>query len=239
MVCQACNTANRSAAYCVGCGQGLRRARGRPPWLRLAGFALALIAVVAGCAALAISVPRVETISQMPRFLHPRPAIATRDVVVTGMQSMKALATAKYTIQTIVAVEDRGYLGPLTADRILLRANADVLAGIDLGTITAKEIQANGDSVTIKLPAASLISKDVDFQVYDRRRGWLATTNKDLQNVAEQQARKEIIATACAKGILREAEANAQNALRPFVLNLGFTRVDFTATPPDAKACAP
>jgi hypothetical protein len=215
------------------------RRRRIPSWL-LRRLLLLAILLAAG-AALAVSPlgQRLGALGQLLGQLGGGQRIAiTRETVVLGIQSMSQLATAKYTIQTVVEIEQRGALGPLTSDRILLRADADVLAGIDLGAIAAANVQTAGEDVTITLPAPKLVSKDISYQVYDRKRGWFASTNKDLQSAAEDKARAEIVATACQKGILKEAQANAESALRAFLLNLGFKQVTFIATPPDAAACA-
>jgi hypothetical protein len=201
---------------------------------------LILLLVVVGCGALAVFTPagqRLGTLGELLSRMSSTRTVATRDTVILGVQGMSQLATAKYTIQTIVEVEDRGFFGPLTKDRILLRANADVLAGIDLSRIKAEHIQTDGDSVSITLPAPALVSKDITYQVYDRQRGWFAATNKDLQSAAEEQARADILTTACEKGILKEAQTNAEATLRMFLVNLGFKQVNFTATPPGAAAC--
>jgi hypothetical protein len=202
---------------------------------------LLLLALLISCAALAYSPAgrQLGTLAQLLSRTGGGRTIATRETVVLGIQSMSQLATAKFTLQTIVEVEDRGYFGPLSKDRILLRANADVLGGIDLGAIKAEQVQADGDSIAITLPPPTLVSKDITYQVYDRRRGWFAATNKDLQSAAEAQARADIVATACEKGILRDAQSNAEDALRAFLLNLGFKQVSFTATPPGPDACKP
>ncbi|HEU5011108.1 MAG TPA: DUF4230 domain-containing protein [Roseiflexaceae bacterium] len=201
--------------------------------------AVLLLLLVISCAALAYSPlgQRFDTLAHLLSQFGGGRTIATRDVVVLGVQRMSQLATAKYTIQTIVEVDDQGYFGPLTHDRLLLRANAHVLAGIDLSAIKAEQVQTNGDSVSIMLPAPTLVSNDITYHVYDRQRGWFAATNKDLQSAAETQARADIVKTACEQGILREAQANAETALRPLLLNLGFQHVTFTATPPAADAC--
>lgn len=202
---------------------------------------LMLPALLVGCLALAYSPAGQQfgALAQLIGRMGGGRTVATREVVVTGIQSMSQLATAKYTIQTIVEVEDQGFFEPLTNDRILLRANAEVLAGLDLGALEAEQVQTNGDSVTVVLPAPTLVSKDITYQVYDRQRGWFAATNKDLQSAAEAQARADIVKTACEQGILQEAQTNAEATLRTFLLNLGFSQVTFTATPPAAEACRP
>jgi hypothetical protein len=243
MVCPSCRTYNRAgAAFCVDCGTMLtRRSRRRflPRWLLRPLLLLGILLVASAALAFSPLGQRLGALGQLlSRLGGGERTAVTRETVVLGIQSMSQLATAKYTIQTVVEVEQRGALGPLTSDRILLRANADVLAGIDLGAIAAANVQTNGEEATITLPAPKLVSKDITYQVYDRKRGWFASTNKDLQSAAEAQARTEIVATACQNGILTEAQANAESALRAFLLNLGFKQVTFIATPPDARACA-
>lgn len=243
MQCPSCRAHNRAAAgFCVHCGAALvvgRRWRLMPHGLmRPLVLILALMAACSGLA-YASGAQQVVTLEQLLSRLRGQQTVITRESVIQGIQSLSQLATAKYTIQTIVEVEDQGFFGPLTHDRILLRANADVLAGIDLAALEAAHVRTNGDSVSITLPGPKLVSKDITYQVYDRQRGWFAATNKDLQSAAEAQARAVIVATACEKGILKDAQTNAEASLRTFLLNLGFKHVSFIASPPDASACTP
>ena len=243
MRCPTCGDLNRAGAkFCAGCGAALnssaRNSRLIP--IRLLVLLLVVLSTAISYTMLAFSpaAQQMSSISAALNWLSNRRSVTTRESVVQGIQGMSELASAKYTIQTIVEVSDTGALGPLTSDRILLRADAQVLAGIDLSLIKAEQVQISGDSVTLTLPPPTLVSNEITYHVYDRRRGWFASTNKDLQTAAEQQARLEIVQTACQKGILKEAQTNAEATLRLFLVSLGFAQATFVATAPDAKACS-
>lgn len=228
------------ATFCGSCGTTLSAKRPRS-WIsiRLLILLSLILATMISCTVLAFSPAAQQTglIGQFLSGFSGHRTVATHDSIVQGMQGMSQLVSAKYTIQTIVEVADTGVLGPLTTDRIWLRANADVLAGIDMSRIQPAQVEVNGEEVTITLPPPVLVSNDITYQVYDRRRGWFAAANKDLQTVAEEQARGEIVETACEKGILKEAQTNAETTLRSMLLNLGFKQVTFVATAPSGDLC--
>jgi hypothetical protein len=246
VICTACQTENREdAGFCRRCGAALqvvrrRRNTWRVPPLRLIWRTLVVVAIAGGVIVLATS-PLGRGLASIATALSredPPPTVVTSESLVQGIHALSQLTTARYTIQTIVAVEDRGRFGAFTADRILLRANADVLAGIDLGAITADRVQISGSVIRITLPPPTLVSTDISYHVYDRDRGLFAPTNKDLQTLAEKQAHADILRTACEKGILEEAQRNAETTLRAFMASMGYPEVEFTATAPASDTCA-
>lgn len=244
MRCRACHTENRGdAAFCRGCGAALRtgRSRTRALWrIARAWRLLLLLALVAAVPLVLLGTPLGDRLALLQAALSaadPEPTVVASESLLRGVQSMSQLTTARYTIQTIVSVEDRGYLGPLTRDRLLLRASGDVFAGIDLADLDADSIKIDGRQVTIRLPAPTLVSSDIVYDVFDRNRGLFAPINKDLQTLAEQQARSDILRTACEKGILEEARRNAETTLRAFVTNLGYESVSFTSAGQPQAPC--
>jgi hypothetical protein len=238
MRCRSCGTENRGdAAFCRGCGTALQTTTTRRPPLRRilrSWRLLLLLAIVLAVPVLLYAPPLVGRFALLRAALgaaDPEPTVVATESLLRGIQSMSTLTTAKYSIQTIVAIEDRGALGPLTRDRLLLRASGDVFAGIDLAALEPDSLEVDGRRVTILLPEPTLVSSDIVYDVFDRNRGIFAPTNKDLQSLAEQQAREDIVRTACEKGILEEARRNAETTLSAFVTNLGYDEVAFA--PPE------
>lgn len=243
MICPTCKSDNRiDAAFCRSCGAALQRSEPlRRRWPRLAVSplltVLGLLLAIGLVGTLLLQGGRFASLGAVLGRLDPTPSVLTSESVVQRISALSQLATARATIQTIVAVEDRGALGPLTRDRLLLRASADVLAGVDLGALTADDVQVAGDVVTITLPPATLVSSDISYQVYDRDRGLFAPGNKDLQSLAQDQARADILRTACEKGILEEARRNAEIALRNLLMTTGTREVRFAAPQQTAQEC--
>jgi hypothetical protein len=162
--------------------------------------------------------------------------------VVKEIQSLNRLETAQFTLEKII---DAGYRGNffqniLYGDRILLIAHADVVAGFDLSKVTENDVLIKYSTVydddsnqkdykiTITLPAPEVFYSHLDntrTRVYDRRTGFLAESNKDLEASARAQAETAIKNDACEAGLLNEASKNATNQLELLLRTIGFGEV--------------
>ncbi len=150
--------------------------------------------------------------------------------VVTKIQNLNKLETAQYTFEKII---DAGYQGNffqniLYGDRILLIAHADVVAGFDMSLMKDEDVQVQGNTLTLNLPAPEILHSILDnskTKVYDRRTGFLANSDKDLESQARAQAEAAIRADACTAGILDTASVNAKNQLELLFRTAGFETV--------------
>ncbi len=82
--------------------------------------------------------------------------------------------------------------------------------------------------LSIELPAPEIFYSSLDntrTKVYDRRTGFLAQSDKDLESTARAQAEAAIRADACTAGILDKASENAQSQLAKLFYALGFVNV--------------
>jgi hypothetical protein len=155
--------------------------------------------------------------------------------VVKEIQSLNRLETAQFTLEKII---DAGYHGNffqniLYGDRILLIAHADVVAGFDLSKISSDDIEVNGTSLTITLPAPEVFYSHLDnakTRVYDRRTGFLAASDKDLEATARTQAEQAIRSDACEAGVLDTAEENGMSQLEKLFKAFGFDTIKFITT---------
>jgi hypothetical protein len=174
--------------------------------------------------------------TQVQQVIHPTPTIiADPETIIRQVQSLARLETASYTIEKVITAESgEGVFGFLFRDELLLVAQGQVIAGIDLTRMNEGDVQVAGDTVFITIPAAEIFVATLDNDatyVYDRRTGLLGQ-QIDLETLARQEAEQEILSAALEDGILDMAEGNAEVYLTGLMYALGFQEVVFVnATP--------
>ena len=166
------------------------------------------------------------------------PTHRTGPVVVQDIQRLNELATVKWTQQVIVEEEGneeiwRRYLPDLlSGERVLLIAVGDVQAGVNLDELGEDDVQVEENRVTIDLPEPRILSASLnedETKVYDRDRGLIDLWGDDaLIEEARRDAVDEIRDTAEKNGIIEQAQTNAEDSIRAFVISLGYGEVVFT-----------
>ncbi len=170
------------------------------------------------------------------QLLNATPTITADPVtVIKQIRTLSRLETASYTIEKVITAETgEGPLGFLFQDKLLLVAQGQVIAGIDLDRLGDEDVKVVGTSVFITLPASEIFVATLDNDttyVYDRQTGLLGQ-KVDLETQARQKAEEEILKAALKDGILNLAQENGQNVVQKLLLALGFSDVTFvTATP--------
>jgi hypothetical protein len=166
-------------------------------------------------------------------LLGEKPAqTTTGPVVVEGIRELDQLATVRWTESVPVTRESGGDVWERLFDgeKLLLIATGNVQAGVDLGDIHQDDVSVEGDTVTIDLPEAEILSASLDEEttrVYDRDFSPLnLRPDDDLVEEARLRAVEQISASARENGILDTAEANAEDSIRAFVSTLGFEEVE-------------
>ncbi len=159
------------------------------------------------------------------------------EAVVQGIQRLNELATVKYTTQVIVTEEQNPRILQqplpefLTGEKVLLMAVGEVQAGIDLEELGQRDIQVEGQRVTIDLPQARILDSSLDedrTKLYDRDRGLLRIRGNDaLLEEARRDAEDRMVEAARQNGIVEQAQNNAEESLRAFVTSLGYEDVVF------------
>lgn len=151
--------------------------------------------------------------------------------VIKEIKSLNRLETSQFTIEKIIDsnTENSNFLTQLLfGDRILLIAHGQVIAGVDLSKIEAKNVRLQGKNLSIDLPKTQILVSKLDSQktrVYDRKRGLLAPENKDLETQVRQAGEKSLEQAACEEGILQDAAINAEKQLVALFKLAGFTEV--------------
>lgn len=195
---------------------------------------LALVIVVLGVA-LGVGLARFGGVLPLvgPLLGERPPRTTTGPVVVEGIRELDQLATVRWTESVPVTRESGGDLVErlFGGERVLVIATGNVEAGIDIGDVGRDDVKVDGDTVTIDLPEAEILSASLDEEktsLYDRDLSPLnLRPDDDLVEEARVRAVEKISASARQNGILDAAEGNAEDSIRAFLITLGFERVEF------------
>ena len=160
-------------------------------------------------------------------------------VIVERLQSLDRLETARLVSQHVVEVKSESEWLPsfLAGERLILVAQVEVIAGVDMREISPKDIEVNGDKVVLTLPQPKIFSVKIDeakTQVIAREKGWLVfNPDKNLEREARLQALREARAAAIKSDLLPFARQKAKENLRGFLHALGFKQVEILWRTPE------
>lgn len=186
--------------------------------IKFAGLVVLILAVLFG-------------IGRLIKYTNPQYKInMSSQTVIKQIRSLNRLETSSYTIEKIIDVGTSGnkFSQFLYGDRILLIAHGSVIAGFDLAKMEEENIQVNGETLNVTLPAPEILVTKLDSdqtRVYDRQQGLLTKGDENLESEARAEAEKVIKDAACKGGILDEASKNARNQLTTLFKSLGFATV--------------
>jgi hypothetical protein len=198
-------------------------------------YAAALgIGVVLGLLAM-MSFARVAQASLWDRvvsFVTGRPLSfdVSSPTVVEKIRQLSRLESVEYSLDKIVeGGRQSAYLPDfLAGDKLLLVAHGEVIAGIDLGQLKAADVQVNGNTVHVHLPAAQILTTRIDnarTRVYSRTTGLLVPSDPNLESEVRQTAEQQIAQAALDDGILDKARQNARTSVTALLYALGFRTV--------------
>jgi hypothetical protein len=142
--------------------------------------------------------------------------------VVTQIKQLNQLVTVRYSIQRVVSITEPK--DPFGAESILLIVQREALAGVDLASMTQRDIIYSGvRSVNVTLPPAKLFNTFLDekqSKVWDRHVTWWTPWvpyDPDLEHRARLSALNEVRDAALAMGILDHARNNAESVIKDFL----------------------
>lgn len=153
-------------------------------------------------------------------------------VVIQRLQALNQLETAQSVSQHVVEAKSESTWLPsfLSGERLLLIAQVQVVAGLDMRRISPSDIEVKGNEVTVTLPLPKILSVRIDeakTRVFARERGWLVLNpDKDLEREARLQALMEARQAALKSELLPFARRKAEENLRTFLQTLGFRKVE-------------
>lgn len=158
-------------------------------------------------------------------------ATATGPVVLERVQQLQRLETCRYNGNVIVEGKTQSWLPTwMAGDRMLFVGRGEVVAGVDLTSLTPSDIRVQGSTVTLKLPETQILHTRLDnhqSQVYERRSGFLSGPDHQLETRVRVEAEEKIRQAAVENGVLGTARSHAQTALRGHLETLGFRDVRF------------
>jgi len=151
----------------------------------------------------------------------------SQPTVVTQIRRLSRLESVSYTMDKMVSGDRENRVLPafLTGDRVLLEVHGEAVAGVDLGQLSASDVQVTGRSVRVHLPTAQLFNvalNDQKTHVYARQTGILVPVDPSLEGEVREQAVEDLRGSALAAGILSRAQQNACATVTKLLLGLGF-----------------
>ncbi|HEV2831154.1 MAG TPA: DUF4230 domain-containing protein [Hanamia sp.] len=154
---------------------------------------------------------------------------------VLGLQTMSDLATAEYVVTKIIKANDNKTWYKVGNRKILMSCKASLVAGIDLSKLTEKDIQIDGETISITLPRAKLLY--INIKPEDIKTAYqdvsLFRTNFSAQEKDElaAQAEKQIKSSLDSLGIFVTAETNASLFINNFLQKTGFKNININFSP--------
>lgn len=154
--------------------------------------------------------------------------------VVHAVRDLANLETVSFHMERVIDLREQTsqLFGLVQAqDAILMVAAADVVAGIDLGTLGEGDVQVDTDrkGVRIILPPPRVLSAKLDNErtyVHSRDTDTLARRSPELETKARQTAEQMLHQAALGAGILTRARSSGARAVEGLLRSLGFERVE-------------
>src|ERR1700733_14443750 len=195
----------------------------------LLGLLVALVAVPAAVRHVGASMRNRVSLA----FLGRHDAVdISQPTVIASIQRLARLESVVYTMDKVVEGDRTNHYLPdiLTGDKLLLIVHGQAVAGVDLSGIQASNVQIDGRSITIAMPAAQLLSVSLDnskTRVYSRITGLLVPADPNLESEVREKAEAGLRQSALDSGILNTAEGNARATLTTLLPSLGFQQITF------------
>ena len=141
-------------------------------------------------------------------------------VLQNQISSMSELAVVTYTYTELGQYESSkefyGVKMPFTTNRFLLTFDGVIKAGIDMTEVKV-DVDSDTKTVTVKLPGAEILSHEIDedsVKIYDEKTSiFNPFTVQDYTSFYVDQ-KKTVEEKAREKGLLTEAQAQAEHAVR-------------------------
>lgn len=152
--------------------------------------------------------------------------------VIRQIRALQRLETISYTMDKIITGERENPVLPrfLAGDRLLLVVHGEVIAGVDLSRLQPSDVTVNGQSVSIHIPRADILTTRIDSaktRVYSRDTGLFTTPDPNLESEAREEAERQLRLAALQDGILATADKNARQTLTAMLSSFGFKTVEF------------
>ncbi|GAB4370583.1 MAG: hypothetical protein Kow00121_11410 [Elainellaceae cyanobacterium] len=176
---------------------------------------------------------------------QPEPQIDMEPVLVQQLRNASELTTAVFAMQTVVPASRDRTLGGYVIGRttLLYIAYGEVRAGVDLASLQPQDVQVNGDTISVRLPAPKILDSKIDVtrsKVYDYDRGFMGLgpdAAPELQELAEQATLQQVVEAACTQGVLQSANERAKLTVSQLLMAAGFQSPAIEVQTPPSDAC--
>lgn len=118
---------------------------------------IALVAVLLGIGMWQTGSRFFERLDALFNAPPPQPEVDVRSLIVSQVRGASELTTAVFTMEAVVPTRQARNIGGYTVGTttLLYIAYGEVRAGVDLGELTAANVQVNNNTVQIQLPPAN------------------------------------------------------------------------------------
>ncbi|HPZ88330.1 MAG TPA: DUF4230 domain-containing protein [Flavihumibacter sp.] len=198
------------------------------PLLKIAGYAVAIIAVYLLIAkmgwlpspaswfrAAPVTIDETPIIVSRIRALSELSSLSVQDEVV--VTQIKPSGTAKQ----IISMMTPGT--PPALDHLVLVVKGELQLGTDLKGLTEKQVFVSGDSISIRLPPATVLLAQINpsqTETFIEEGDWTPEQVTQLKI----KARDQLIERARQKGLLQKANERSLKIMEDFLKTLGFTK---------------
>lgn len=181
----------------------------------------------------------IPTPGDIANVFEPEPYEEIGPVTITAIRDLAQLTTVETVQYTMVEKgTDEGWLAWARGDSLRMFAVARIGAGVDLASLTVRDITVGEDGVVeMTVPTATIQYVDPDedaTQVLERDVGIFTSGDPGLESDVRRIADEVLVENAIDEGILQKAEENARSVLTDFLLSLGYedVQVNFEAPEP-------
>lgn len=170
----------------------------------------------------------------------PDEGVDTLGVLLSNIQQCSRLYTTEYRVHKVVACESDREVGALGVSiglnvfgqrKVVIPMEATLKGYVDLGLLTADNIERQGRRITVTLPdpQVSLTATRID---HEGIRHYVTGFRDDFTDrelsLLEAEGRQAIIDEIPRMGIERAARASAARLLIPLIGRMGFNEADVT-----------
>jgi len=204
-----------------------------------------VVVIAAGVVVALFVVGAIDVFDFLPNPFKSSTVDRSQPALLEKLSDLSEYRAATAELQVLIDVEDDVRFVPsfIAGQRVTFLAGGSVDAAIDFSDLGKDAIEVDGDSVTITLPAATVVDVDVDpdrSYVVNRDRGVLdriggvfsdnPTGEQELYKLAEKKLR----AAADESALRDRAEKNTTKMLTALLHSLGFEKVKvvFEKPPP-------
>ena len=148
---------------------------------------------------------------------------------VLAIREMGELATTSFVVTKMVKANDNLTWYKIGDRKILMSCEATIKAGVDLTQLQPGDVDIDGKSISLYLPAPKLIAFNIPpdkIKVEHQsiallRSDFTSAERDDLLVQAENQIKKSLVSM----GVFETTQKNTEQLLQPFLQQMGFEEV--------------